>query len=89
MEAAGDIYLKKYGGWYSVRDETYYKENETEVRDDGQRYATPTGTEVSGQEEETFFFRLSKYQEPLLAHIEAQSRFHSARRAPQRGRELR
>jgi methionyl-tRNA synthetase len=75
MEAAGDIYLKTYGGWYSVRDETYYKENETEVRDDGQRYATPTGTEVSWQEEETFFFRLSKYQEPLLAHIEADPDF--------------
>ncbi len=75
MEAAGDIYLKKYGGWYSVRDETYYKESETEVRDDGQRYATPTGTEVTWQEEETFFFRLSKYQEPLLAHIEANPDF--------------
>jgi methionyl-tRNA synthetase len=75
MEAAGDIYLKKYGGWYSVRDETYYKENETEIRDDGQRYATPTGTEVAWQEEETFFFRLSKYQEALLAHIEADPDF--------------
>ncbi|MGE5267425.1 MAG: methionine--tRNA ligase [Deltaproteobacteria bacterium] len=75
MQAAGDIYLKKYGGWYSVRDETYYKEQETEVRDDGQRYATPTGTEVTWQEEETFFFRLSKYQEPLLAHIEANPSF--------------
>ncbi len=70
MEAAGDIYLKKYGGWYSVRDETYYKEGETEVREDGQRYATPTGTEVTWQEEETFFFRLSKYEQPLLDHYE-------------------
>jgi methionyl-tRNA synthetase len=75
MEVAGDIYLKKYGGWYSVRDETYYKESETDVRDDGQRFATPTGTEVTWQEEETFFFRLSKYQEPLLAHIEANPDF--------------
>ncbi|MCU0953171.1 MAG: methionine--tRNA ligase [Hyphomicrobium sp.] len=75
MQAAGDVYLKKYGGWYSVRDETYYKEQETEVREDGQRYATPTGTEVAWQEEETFFFRLSKYQEPLLAHIEANPSF--------------
>ena len=74
MEAAGDIYLKKYGGWYSVRDETYYKESETEVRD-GQRYATPTGTEVAWQEEETFFFRLSRYQDPLLAHYEANPDF--------------
>ncbi len=69
MEAAGDIYLKTYGGWYSVRDETYYKESETEVRD-GQRYATPTGTEVDWQEEETYFFRLSKYEQPLLDHYE-------------------
>ena len=74
MEAAGDIYLKKYGGWYSVRDETYYKESETEMRD-GQRYATPTGTEVAWQEEETFFFRLSKYQDALLAHFEANPDF--------------
>lgn len=70
MEAAGDIYLKKYGGWYSVRDETYYKEAETEVREDGQRIATPTGTEVEWQEEETCFFRLSKYEQPLLDHYE-------------------
>ena len=55
MDAAGDIFLKKYGGWYSVRDETYYKEAETEVRD-GQRFATPTGTPVEWAEEETFFF---------------------------------
>ena len=75
MEAAGDIYLKKYGGWYSVRDEVYYKEGETEVRDDGQRYAVPTGTEVTWAEEETFFFRLSKYEQPLLDHIEANADF--------------
>ena len=75
MEAAGDIYLKKYGGWYSVRDETYYKESETEIREDGHRYATPTGTEVTWQEEETFFFRLAKYQDALLAHIEANPDF--------------
>ena len=75
MEEKGDIFLKKYGGWYSVRDETYYKESETELREDGQRIATPTGTEVEWQEEETFFFRLSKYQEPLLAHYEANPDF--------------
>ncbi|MFM1814702.1 MAG: hypothetical protein RLZ98_1397 [Pseudomonadota bacterium] len=75
MEAAGDIFLKKYGGWYSVRDETYHKEGETEVREDGQRYATTTGTEVVWQEEETFFFRLSKYQDALLAHYQANPDF--------------
>ena len=75
MSAKGDIYLKTYGGWYSVRDETYYKEAETDVRDDGQRYATPTGTEVEWQEEETYFFRLSNYQDALLAHYDAHPDF--------------
>lgn len=69
MEKAGDIFKKKYGGWYSVRDETYYKEAETELRD-GKRYATPTGTEVEWTEEETYFFKLSAYQDKLLAHYE-------------------
>lgn len=67
MEARGDIFKKKYGGWYSVRDEVYYKESETEVRD-GARFATPTGTPVEWTEEETYFFRLSAYQDKLLAH---------------------
>jgi methionyl-tRNA synthetase len=65
MEKAGDIFKKKYGGWYSVRDETYYKESETALRD-GARYATPTGTPVEWNEEETYFFRLSAYQDRLL-----------------------
>lgn len=75
MNAAGDIFTKKYGGWYSVRDETYYKEAETEVREDGVRYATPTGTPVEWTEEETFFFRLSAYEERLLKHYEANPDF--------------
>jgi methionyl-tRNA synthetase len=74
MEKSGDIFKKKYGGWYSVRDETYYKEGETEVRD-GQRFATPTGTPVEWTEEETYFFRLSAYQDKLIAHYEANPDF--------------
>ncbi|MCT1368309.1 methionine--tRNA ligase [uncultured Kocuria sp.] len=66
MEANGDIYLDKYEGWYSVRDEAYYAEEETEVRADGIRYAIPTDTEVEWTEEESYFFRLSKYQDRLL-----------------------
>ncbi|WP_030014624.1 methionine--tRNA ligase [Curtobacterium sp. S6] len=66
MEANGDIYLDKYEGWYSVRDEAYYAEDETEVRADGVRYAIPTDTEVEWTEEESYFFRLSKYQDRLL-----------------------
>ena len=74
MEAAGDVFKKAYGGWYSVRDETYYKDSETELRD-GVRFAIPTGTEVEWQEEETYFFRLSAYQDRLLAHYEANPDF--------------
>ncbi|WP_150460106.1 methionine--tRNA ligase [Nesterenkonia ebinurensis] len=66
MVEAGDIYLDKYSGWYSVRDEAYYAESETEVRQDGERYSIETGTEVHWVEEESYFFRLSKYQQPLL-----------------------
>lgn len=69
MDANGDIYLDKYSGWYSVRDEAFYGEGETELRDDGVRYG-PQGSPVEWVEEESYFFRLSKYQEPLLAHYE-------------------
>ncbi|HEU4985534.1 MAG TPA: methionine--tRNA ligase [Rhizobiaceae bacterium] len=66
MEANGDIYKGGYAGWYSVRDEAYYDEQETELRDDGVRYG-PQGTPVEWVEEETYFFRLSAYQDRLLA----------------------
>ena len=65
MEAAGDIYLDKYSGWYSVRDEAYYDESETRLDDKGQRLG-PHGTPVEWVEEESYFFRLSKYAEKLL-----------------------
>lgn len=68
MEANGDIYLGSYAGWYSVRDERYFGEDETEVGQDGVRRAVETGTEVTWTEEESYFFRLSKYQQPLLDH---------------------
>jgi methionyl-tRNA synthetase len=74
MEKNGDIFKKAYGGWYSVRQETYYKESETEVRD-GVRYETQNGTVVEWTEEETYFFRLSKFEKPLLEHYEANPDF--------------
>ncbi len=74
MEKAGDIFKRMYGGWYSVRDETYYKESETELRD-GARVAIATGTPVEWNEEETYFFRLSAYQDKLLAHYAANPDF--------------
>src|SRR5690242_9313205 len=65
MEVAGDIYLDKYSGWYSVRDEAYYDESETRLDDKGQRLG-PHGTPVEWVEEESYFFRLSKYAFKLL-----------------------
>ena len=65
----GDIFLKKYAGWYSVRDEAFYDEKETTVEPDGVRVG-PQGTPVEWIEEETYFFRLSAYQDKLLAHYE-------------------
>ena len=75
MEEKGDIYLSKYAGWYSVRDEAYYTEDETEVREDGVRYSKETDTEVTWTEEESYFFRLSAYQDKLLALYESQPNF--------------
>ena len=74
MEANGDIFLKAYAGWYSVRDEAYYNETETTVGDDGVRCG-PQGTPVEWTEEETYFFKLSSYQDRLLAHYEANPDF--------------
>ncbi len=65
MAKGGDIYLSKYSGWYSVRDEAYYGEDETKLGENNIRHG-PTGAPVEWVEEESYFFRLSKYQEPLL-----------------------
>jgi methionyl-tRNA synthetase len=76
MDAAGsgDIFLKTYAGWYSVRDEAFYAEKETTPGPDGVRLG-PQGTPVEWFEEDTYFFRLSAYQDRLLAHYEANPDF--------------
>ena len=66
MKANGDIYLSKYAGWYSVRDEAYYAESETHLNEQKVRIASRTGTPVEWVEEESYFFRLSAYQDKLL-----------------------
>lgn len=66
IEKNGDIYLGKYAGWYSVRQEAYFDEAETTVGSDGIR-REPLGSPVEWAEEETYFFRLSAYQDKLLA----------------------
>ncbi len=67
MQANGDIYLDTYGGWYSVRQEAYFEESETVLGDDGVR-REPLGSPVEWMEEESYFFKLSAYEEPLLKH---------------------
>ena len=64
MAASGDLYTARYEGWYSVRDEAFYDEKELTGEGDGR--LSPQGTPVEWTSEETWFFRLSKYQQPLL-----------------------
>ncbi|KQR83941.1 methionine--tRNA ligase [Sphingomonas sp. Leaf343] len=64
MVESGDLYLDRYEGWYSVRDEAFY--DEKELTGEGDDRLSPQGTPVEWTAEETWFFRLSKYQQPLL-----------------------
>src|SRR5437762_9322436 len=65
LERSGEIYLGRFAGWYSVRDEAFYDESELI---DGK---APSGAEVEWLEEENYFFRLSAWQDRLLAFYEA------------------
>ncbi|MCC2976051.1 methionine--tRNA ligase [Sphingomonas sp. PL-96] len=74
MADAGDLYLSRYEGWYSVRDEAFYEEKELTDGEGGVRLS-PQGTPVEWTAEETWFFRLSKYQQPLLDFYAANPEF--------------
>jgi len=74
MEASGDLYLDRYEGWYSVRDEAYYDAEELHETADGLKLS-PQGTPVEWTEEESWFFRLSKYQQRLLELYEQKPGF--------------
>ena len=74
MADNGDIYLDSYAGWYSVRDEAYYAEDETTLGEDDVRRG-PQGTPVEWVEEKSYFFRLSAYQDRLLALYEMHPEF--------------
>ena len=65
MAAKGDIYLGRYEGWYSVRDEAYYDEGEIVTADTGEKLS-PQGTPVEWTVEESYFFKLSAYADRLL-----------------------
>ena len=88
MADNGDIYLDSYAGWYSVRDEAYYAEDETTVGEDNVRRG-PQGTPVEWVEEKSYFFRLSAYQDRLLALYESASGVHRPGHAQERGGQLR
>jgi methionyl-tRNA synthetase len=66
MQERGDLYLGRYEGWYSVRDEAYYEESEL-VEGEGGQKLSPHGTPVEWTVEESWFFKLSAYQDKLLA----------------------
>jgi len=65
LEKNDQLYLSKYAGWYSVSDEAYY--NEDEIQDlDGKKVSKSSGSVVEWMEEESYFFKLSEWQKPLL-----------------------
>lgn len=66
LQDNGQIYLSKYSGWYAVRDEAYYTEEELGTNAAGEKICIATGSPVAWMEEESYFFRLSAWQEPLL-----------------------
>jgi methionyl-tRNA synthetase len=74
LEANGQIYLDKYAGWYAVRDEAFYDENELTKGPNGEKLA-PSGAPVEWVEEESYFFPLSKYQQKLLDFYDANPDF--------------
>jgi len=74
MVASGDLYLDRYEGWYSVRDEAYYDESELTAGEGGEKLS-PQGTPVEWTVEESWFFRLSAYADRLLELYRSQPEF--------------
>ena len=74
LEKSGDIYLSKYSGWYSVSDEAFYNEDEIETKD-AEKVSVNSGSRVEWVEEESYFFKLSKWQDKLLDYYEKNPNF--------------
>ena len=74
LESNGQIYMSKYEGWYSVSDEAFYQEDEIETKDN-KKYAISSGSPVEWVEEESFFFKLSEWEKPLLKFYEDNPKF--------------
>ena len=74
LEKNNQIYLSKYSGWYSVSDEAFYNEDEVE-KQDGLKVSKLSGSVVEWVEEESFFFKLSDWEKPLLEFYEKNKSF--------------
>ena len=74
LEKNNQIFLSKYSGWYSVSDEAFYNEDEVEEKD-GLKVARSSGSAVEWVEEESFFFKLSEWEKPLLEFYEKNKNF--------------
>ncbi len=74
LEKKNEIYLSKYSGWYSVSDEAFYSENEIEDKDNV-KINKLSGSKVEWVEEESFFFKLSKWEKKLLEYYDKNSEF--------------
>ena len=76
LEKNEDIYLSKYSGWYSVSDEAFYNEDEIEEIN-GKKISITSQSPVEWVDEESFFFRLSKWEKPLLDFYQKNPNFIS------------
>ena len=74
LKKNGNIYLSKYSGWYSVSDEAFYNEDEIE-EENGKKFAKLSKSSVEWVDEESFFFKLSKWEKPLLQHYKDNPNF--------------
>ena len=74
LEKSGDIYLDKYSGWYSVSDEAYYDQSEI-IEESGVKKSKISGSKVEWFEEETYFFKLSKWGPELLKYFKKNPNF--------------
>ena len=74
LEKNKQIYLSKYSGWYSVSDEAFYNEDEVEKKDES-KIAKSSGSVVEWVEEESFFFKLSEWEKPLLEYYNKNKNF--------------
>ncbi len=74
LEKKNEIYLSKYSGWYSVSDEAFYTEDEI-IQNDNGKIAKVSGSSVEWVEEESYFFKLSNWQDKLLKFYEENPKF--------------